>query len=261
MGLSLSSKQMAELVRVSVRTLRHYHQIGLLPEPERLANNYRVYGLDHVLQMLRIKRLSEFGLSLEQIKRILRPPAADYPRDVLCRLDQKLAEQVERLESQRRTIALILQAGAPLDVLPEYAQHIKALRNLGEGEQDLELDKILIELIAGAGNVNEVVRLTEALNAAIDSPDLGEFKVLEERFDALDSGSSDVEIETLAAEYAKAVAGIGVSRTSGTTSESSNRQGRGSSLQQALTELTSHRFNAQQQRVLERAAEIFEGIR
>ncbi|MFD0852085.1 MerR family DNA-binding transcriptional regulator, partial [Actinomadura adrarensis] len=35
--------ELAALVGVSTRTVRHYHHLGLLPEPERRANGYREY--------------------------------------------------------------------------------------------------------------------------------------------------------------------------------------------------------------------------
>ncbi|MEV4016841.1 MerR family DNA-binding transcriptional regulator [Nonomuraea angiospora] len=35
------SSELAELAGVTVRTLRHYHQIGLLPEPRRASGGYR----------------------------------------------------------------------------------------------------------------------------------------------------------------------------------------------------------------------------
>lgn len=35
----------AALVGVSTRTVRHYHHLGLLPEPARLSNGYRDYRL------------------------------------------------------------------------------------------------------------------------------------------------------------------------------------------------------------------------
>ena len=61
------SKDVAYLSGVTVRTLRHYHQIGILPEPPRLENGYRDYGVVDVARVLRIKRLASLGLSLEQI--------------------------------------------------------------------------------------------------------------------------------------------------------------------------------------------------
>lgn len=46
---------------VGPRSLRHYHALGLLPEPSRQANGYREYGALDVARLLRIKRLAALG--------------------------------------------------------------------------------------------------------------------------------------------------------------------------------------------------------
>lgn len=63
----MKSSELARMAGVSVRTLRHYHAIGLLPEPERADNGYREYGAEHLLRLLRIRQLASLGFSLEQI--------------------------------------------------------------------------------------------------------------------------------------------------------------------------------------------------
>lgn len=63
----MRSKEVADFAGVTVRTLRHYHQLGILPEPPRLANSYREYGAVDVARVLRIKRLASLGFSLEQV--------------------------------------------------------------------------------------------------------------------------------------------------------------------------------------------------
>ena len=45
----MRSGELAALAGVTVRTLRHYHQIGLLPEPERGGNGYRDYDVHDLL--------------------------------------------------------------------------------------------------------------------------------------------------------------------------------------------------------------------
>lgn len=61
----------ARIVGVSTRTIRHYHRIGLLGEPARESNGYRTYGLDDVVLLLRIRRLAETGMSLDEIADVL----------------------------------------------------------------------------------------------------------------------------------------------------------------------------------------------
>ena len=52
----MKSSEIAKLAGVSVRTLRHYHAIDLLPEPPRGENGYRDYGAGDLVRLLRIKR-------------------------------------------------------------------------------------------------------------------------------------------------------------------------------------------------------------
>lgn len=61
----MRSKELADLAGVTVRALRHYHQLGLLPEPPRAKNGYREYGAVDLARVLRIKRLSSLGISLQ----------------------------------------------------------------------------------------------------------------------------------------------------------------------------------------------------
>jgi len=49
--------ELAGLAGVSTRTVRHYHRIGLLPEPRRRENGYRSYELRDLVLLLRARRL------------------------------------------------------------------------------------------------------------------------------------------------------------------------------------------------------------
>ena len=56
--------KLARYVGVSVSTVRHYHQLGLLPEPERDGSGYRRYGADDVIALKRICTLARAGVPL-----------------------------------------------------------------------------------------------------------------------------------------------------------------------------------------------------
>jgi DNA-binding transcriptional MerR regulator len=49
----------AEPADVSTRTIRHYHQIGLSPEPIYMANGDRGYGPNDVVLLSRVRRMVE----------------------------------------------------------------------------------------------------------------------------------------------------------------------------------------------------------
>lgn len=63
--------EVARLAGVSVRTLRHYDAIGLLPPGRVAANGYRYYGRPELLRLQRILLLRELGVPLPSIARIL----------------------------------------------------------------------------------------------------------------------------------------------------------------------------------------------
>ena len=56
---------------VSVKMIRHYEAIGLLPPPARTLANYRVYGPNDVHVLRFIKRARTLGFSMEDIKELV----------------------------------------------------------------------------------------------------------------------------------------------------------------------------------------------
>ncbi|MDX2973079.1 MerR family transcriptional regulator [Kribbella solani] len=99
--------EVAKLAGVSVRTLRHYDAIGLLPPGRVTTNGYRYYGRSELLRLQRILLLRELDVPLPAISRIL-----DEQEDEVTALrghrEQLLAER-KRLDtmlgSVERTIA------------------------------------------------------------------------------------------------------------------------------------------------------------
>ncbi|MFB9904285.1 MerR family transcriptional regulator [Allokutzneria oryzae] len=117
--MAWSTRQLAELAGTSLRTVRHYHEVGLLAEPERRANGYKRYGVAHLVRLLRIKRLTDLGFSLAQIAEM--GDSDEHPEEALRRLDAELAGTIERLRRVRVELALILRQAAPTDLPPELA--------------------------------------------------------------------------------------------------------------------------------------------
>jgi MerR family gold-responsive transcriptional activator of gol and ges genes len=56
---------------VSIKMIRHYEAIGLLPPPARTMANYRVYGPNDVHMLRFIKRARTLGFSMEDIKELV----------------------------------------------------------------------------------------------------------------------------------------------------------------------------------------------
>ncbi|WP_326809904.1 MerR family transcriptional regulator [Streptomyces scopuliridis] len=109
-----STRQLAELADTTVNTIRHYHHLGLLDEPERRHNGYKQYEVRHLVSLLRIRRLAELGVPLSQIGDV--SADTDSAPGVLRDLDAELQRRIERLKKARTDIAAILRSRAPADV-------------------------------------------------------------------------------------------------------------------------------------------------
>ena len=67
----LTIGQVASYAGVTVRAVRHYHQIGLLPEPERDRSGYRSYDAATLVRLIRIRTLAEAGVPLARVQELL----------------------------------------------------------------------------------------------------------------------------------------------------------------------------------------------
>ena len=94
-------KKLAELAGVSVRTLHHYDQLGLLTPSGRTEAGYRLYGEQELLRLQQILLYKEMDLPLPAIASILDDPAFD----MVAALQQHRA----LLEERRRRTDLLLE--------------------------------------------------------------------------------------------------------------------------------------------------------
>jgi DNA-binding transcriptional MerR regulator len=88
----------ARIAHVSVRTLHHYDELGLLAASERSEAGYRLYtsaDLEHLQQVLFFK---ELGFSLEEIRDLMADPAFDRKEALILQRDL-IARQALRLEA------------------------------------------------------------------------------------------------------------------------------------------------------------------
>lgn len=103
--------EIAAVVGVTTRAIRHYHHVGLLPEPERRPNGYRAYSLRDAVLLARVRRLTELGLGLDEVRDVLADDAGRELAEVLTELDADLARQEAEIQERRRRLAVLLAAG------------------------------------------------------------------------------------------------------------------------------------------------------
>ncbi|WP_334075803.1 MULTISPECIES: MerR family transcriptional regulator [Paenibacillus] len=112
----LSVKEVAELAKVTVKTLHHYHKIGLLVPAEITEAGYRLYGDKELERLQQIMFYRELDLSLEQIKELLaertnRRAILTEQKELLLRKQQKLGTILSTLEQS----IVAADRGEPMD--------------------------------------------------------------------------------------------------------------------------------------------------
>ncbi|MFI9232339.1 MerR family transcriptional regulator [Streptomyces rimosus] len=122
--------ELAALAGVTTRTVRHYHHLGLLPEPARRANGYRQYGLRDAVTLARVRRLTELGLGLVEVRDVLADDAGRELREVLAELDADLARQEEEIRLRRERLGTLLrqvEEGGQLPAEGPYSERLTEL--------------------------------------------------------------------------------------------------------------------------------------
>lgn len=64
--------EVAEVTGLSIRTLRHYDELGVVTPSGRTAGGFRLYTDDDVERLLLVRRMKPLGFSLERMKQFLR---------------------------------------------------------------------------------------------------------------------------------------------------------------------------------------------
>ncbi|MGN6246127.1 MAG: MerR family transcriptional regulator [Motilibacteraceae bacterium] len=88
--------ELARLAGVTVRTLHHYHQVGLLRPTGRTAAGYRRYAAADVDRLARILRYRELGFALDEVARLVDDPDVDEIGH-LRRQHELLTARIERM--------------------------------------------------------------------------------------------------------------------------------------------------------------------
>jgi DNA-binding transcriptional MerR regulator len=113
--------ELAGLAGISTRAIRHYHHVGLLPEPARHANGYREYSLRDAVELARVRRLTELGLSLDEVRDALAGDAGRELAGILREIDAGLARQEDDIRQRRATLARLLRQAGTAGELGEQA--------------------------------------------------------------------------------------------------------------------------------------------
>ncbi len=169
--LRLRIGELARRTGVTVRTLHHYHDIGLLAPATRSGSGHRLYGEDQVRRLQQIVSLRDLGLSLGEIRTSL--------ADQECSLAIVLQQHVDRLQTQiehQRALCLRLShlltrlgkhGAISADELIETIEETVMYSKYYSEEQQAELERRRVEV--GGERIEQVQNEWKELFAQLDA--------------------------------------------------------------------------------------------
>lgn len=152
--------ELAEHTGLSVRTLHHYDQIGLVPPSHRTESGHRRYTAEDVARLHTVLALRNLGLPLAGVKDVIDTDAAGI-RTVLRQQLTHLDEQIHAARGLRRKVAILLESS------PDESLSMPALLGLMEGMTAMTTTMTAAEYAAAIANrktlpADERARLVEA---------------------------------------------------------------------------------------------------
>ena len=191
--------ELADLAAVSVRTVRYYHQRGILAEPERRANGYRDYTVDHLVALVRIRQLVQTGLPLSQAGAIASDAASAAAGPVgeatLDEIDDILRRKIDALTRQRERLAEARANG--------HLGLSRLASALVTRPADIPISVLFAHLYTDEARADR-------LAARLQSADIREpLAQAQARFETLDEHTPAAELDALADEFERLTALFG----------------------------------------------------
>ncbi|MFF7245530.1 MerR family transcriptional regulator [Embleya sp. NPDC008237] len=184
----------AAFVGTTPRAIRHYHEIGLLTEPERGSDDRRRYGYEDMIRLLWIRKMADAGIALDDIRDAFaadtHTASADADGDhgiasILERLEESLVAREAELRRHRTAVQRMRTEGSRMGLLSDFVT--SRLASLPEGSlRRADLDGLLVtERIFGP--LGAAVQATRFI-ALATHPDLREDS---DRIDAAEDALDD----------------------------------------------------------------------
>ena len=110
--------QAAVFVGVTIKTVRHYHKLGLMADPGRDGSGYRRYGSDDLLRLVQVRTLAAAGVPLAEIGPLLDADSALFA-STLVQVERQLDERIAELTARRAMLHRLTDGNRAL--LPDRA--------------------------------------------------------------------------------------------------------------------------------------------
>jgi DNA-binding transcriptional MerR regulator len=106
---------------LSVKTLRYYHDLGLLPPAEIDAETgYRRYELGQVPTAQVIRRLRELGMSIDDVRGVIEAPDVSARNAAISAHLQRMEGELEQTRATVKALRMLLDETGPPSIAVEY---------------------------------------------------------------------------------------------------------------------------------------------
>jgi len=137
--------QLARYAGVSTKTVRVYHDKGLLSEPARDASGYRRYSAQDAIELIKIRTLAKAGVPLARIRAINAASDEAFQR-ALGEIDAELSARIRSLRHTQQRLRELASGHAQL--LPaDVDRHLEQLGGLGFSERWVRMERDLWILV------------------------------------------------------------------------------------------------------------------
>ncbi|GGW24120.1 MerR family transcriptional regulator [Streptomyces alanosinicus] len=191
--------QLARYVGVSTKTIRVYHDKGLLPEPERDASGYRRYGANDAIELIKIRTLAEAGIPLARIRDLRSATGEDF-QQALREIDDELTARIRGLRATQGRLRQ-LAAGHPAPLPTQISAHLEHLVRWGFTPRWMDLQRDLWILVF-ATHPDQAIILFQDQTEALADPALRQLFLDYDHAHDLDA--NDPRIDDLAHRIAEA---------------------------------------------------------
>ena len=173
--------QLARYAGVTIKAVRHYHKVGLLPEPARDHSGYRRYTAQDAIDLVKIRTLAEAGVPLARVKELLAAGEEEFA-SAITEIDEALRRREEEIRLARERVGR-LRAGNALFVTEEAAAMLDQLREIGVSERGVRMERDVWMLMQTVAPEEAAVWLADKAQALAD-PEFREiYRCYDEAFD------------------------------------------------------------------------------
>lgn len=121
MATLLNIGDFSRMTFLSVKTLRHYHEVGLLPPAEiDPESGYRRYAVAQVPTAQVIRRLRELGMPIEGVRAVMEAPDVRARNAEISAHLRRMEGELEQTRETVRSLRMLLDEAAPPAIAVEY---------------------------------------------------------------------------------------------------------------------------------------------